>query len=198
VDTPGPRRQRLAGRQHFINIHVANIPGPAAPLYLAGARLTEAFPVTPLSGNVTLGVGVLPYTDQLNITVIADRDTCPGLPTFTTGLTNCLSDLTGATTAGHRAARGRPASAVEGRALRGATAGQPVTAAGPWATMGAAATGMPHTLADGAPRYLGATGRLRATPEGARRPRQSEAQSHGEPGRLAATREPGYGPDWAI
>jgi diacylglycerol O-acyltransferase / wax synthase len=91
---------RLADRQHFINIHVANVPGPATPLYLAGARLTEAFPVTPLSGNVTLGVGVLSYTDQLNISVIADRDACPDLPTFTTGLTNCLSELTGATVAG--------------------------------------------------------------------------------------------------
>jgi WS/DGAT/MGAT family acyltransferase len=100
---------RLAGRQHFINIHVANVPGPATPLYLAGARLTAAFPGTPLSGNLTLGIGVLSYTDQLNITVIADRDTCPDLPTFTTGLTNCLSELTGASAAGTPPASAGPA-----------------------------------------------------------------------------------------
>jgi hypothetical protein len=53
---------RFAGHQHFINIHVANVPGPASPLYLAGACLTEAFPVVPLSGNVTIGIGVLSYS----------------------------------------------------------------------------------------------------------------------------------------
>jgi hypothetical protein len=42
---------------------------------------------------------VLSYTDQLNITVIADRDACPDLPTFTTGLTTCLSELIRATAA---------------------------------------------------------------------------------------------------
>jgi hypothetical protein len=87
---------RVAGRQHVIHIHVANVPGPASPLYLAGARLAEAFPVVPLSGNVTLGIGVLSYAGQLNITVIADRDTCPDLPVFTTGLTRSLAGLTGA------------------------------------------------------------------------------------------------------
>jgi diacylglycerol O-acyltransferase len=98
---------RLASRQHFINIHVANVPGPATPLYLAGARLTEAFPVTPLSGNLTLGIGVISYTDQLTISVIADRDTSPDLPTFIAGLTNCLFELTGATVAGTPASHPR-------------------------------------------------------------------------------------------
>ena len=78
-----PLMQRLtlpvAGRQHYINIHVANVRGPAGPLYLAGARLTTAFPVVPLNVNLTIGIGVLSYTNQLNITAVADRDRCgPG------------------------------------------------------------------------------------------------------------------------
>jgi WS/DGAT C-terminal domain len=39
---------------------------------------------------------VLSYAGQLNISVIADRDSCPDLPVFITGLNRSLSDLTGA------------------------------------------------------------------------------------------------------
>jgi diacylglycerol O-acyltransferase / wax synthase len=83
----------LAGRQHYINIHVANVRGPAEPLYLAGARLTTAFPLVPLNVNLTIGIGVLSYTNQLNIIVVADRDQCPDLATFTTGLNRSMIGL---------------------------------------------------------------------------------------------------------
>jgi len=89
---------QVADRQHFIHVHVANVPGPASPLYFAGARLTEAFAVVPLSGNVTVGIGVVSYAGQLNISVIADRDNCPDLPVFISGLDRSLSGLTGAAT----------------------------------------------------------------------------------------------------
>ena len=85
---------RLADRQHFIAVHVTNVRGPSSPRYLAGARLTTMFPVVPLSANLILGIGVLSYIDQLNITVAADRDHCPDLPRFTVGLRHSLSDLT--------------------------------------------------------------------------------------------------------
>jgi diacylglycerol O-acyltransferase / wax synthase len=97
-----PLMQRLtlpvAGRQHYINIHVANVRGPAEPLYLAGARLTRAFPVVPLNVNLTIGIGVLSYTNQLNITAVADRDQCPDLATFTTGLNLSMARLIQAAT----------------------------------------------------------------------------------------------------
>lgn len=97
-----PLMQRLtlpvAGRQHYINIHVANVRGPAGPLYLAGARLTTAFPVVPLNVNLTIGIGVLSYTNQLNITAVADRDRCPDLATFMTGLNRSMARLIQAAT----------------------------------------------------------------------------------------------------
>ena len=96
-------RAAIAGRLHqaprlrqVVYVHVANVPGPASPLYLAGACLTEAFAVVPLSGNVTVGIGVVSYAGQLNISVIADRDNCPDLPVFISGLDRSLSGLTGA------------------------------------------------------------------------------------------------------
>jgi diacylglycerol O-acyltransferase / wax synthase len=51
------------------------------------------FPVVPLSGNVTLGIGVLSYTGQLNATVVADPHAVPDLPVFLTGLQRALTDL---------------------------------------------------------------------------------------------------------
>jgi diacylglycerol O-acyltransferase / wax synthase len=58
------------------------VPGPAQPLYLAGARLLEVFPVLPLMGKATLGVGALSYAGQFNIMAVADHDACPDLDVF--------------------------------------------------------------------------------------------------------------------
>jgi diacylglycerol O-acyltransferase len=85
-------------RQRLVNVYVANVPGPPAALHLGPARLSEAFAVVPLLGNVTLGVGVLSYAGQLNITVVADRDSCPDLPVFTEALRSALAELTAGAT----------------------------------------------------------------------------------------------------
>jgi len=84
---------RLLPRQRFVNLSVGNVSGPPVPLYLAGARVLELFPVVSIIGNVTLGVGVLSYAGQLNLTAIADRDTCPDLEMFAQGVRSTLDDL---------------------------------------------------------------------------------------------------------
>jgi diacylglycerol O-acyltransferase / wax synthase len=84
---------RYATRQRFMNVYIANVPGPPVPLYLAGARLLEAFPVVPIMGNVPLGIGALSYAGQFNITVVADRDGCPDAGVFTEGLRAALDQL---------------------------------------------------------------------------------------------------------
>jgi diacylglycerol O-acyltransferase len=82
----------MMAHQHMANVYLANVPGPPMPLYLAGARILEMFPVVPLTGNVTLGIGVLSYTGQLNATVVADPHAVPDLPVFLTGLQRALTD----------------------------------------------------------------------------------------------------------
>jgi hypothetical protein len=77
-----------------MNVYVANVPGPPVPLYLAGARLSEVFPVVPIMGNITLGVGALSYAGQFNITAVADRDTCPDVEVFVEGVRTSLDALT--------------------------------------------------------------------------------------------------------
>jgi diacylglycerol O-acyltransferase / wax synthase len=84
---------RLAAHQRFVNLSVTNVPGPPVPLYLAGARLLELFPVAPILGNHTLTVGVLSYAGQLNLTVLADQATCPDVEVFAQGMRSALDDL---------------------------------------------------------------------------------------------------------
>jgi hypothetical protein len=69
---------RLIDRQH-VNVTTADLPGPALPLYLAGAPVKELVPVIPLIGKVSLGVGAISYAGQLTIGVVADRDAHPDL-----------------------------------------------------------------------------------------------------------------------
>ena len=76
-----------------MNISVSNVPGPTVPLYLAGAPLLEMFPVVPITGNMTLGVGVLSYAGQLNLTAVADQDTCPDVEVFAEGVRRALDEL---------------------------------------------------------------------------------------------------------
>jgi diacylglycerol O-acyltransferase / wax synthase len=77
------RRALLAFlHSHPVSVTTADIPGPAQPVYFAGAQVLEVFPLLPLIANVTIGVGALSYAGQLNITVVADRDAIPDLDTF--------------------------------------------------------------------------------------------------------------------
>lgn len=84
---------RLMPRQRFMNAYVANVPGPPVPVYFAGAPVLELFPVVPISGNISIGVGALSYADQFNITVVADRDLCPDLDVFVDGVKRSLEAL---------------------------------------------------------------------------------------------------------
>ncbi len=84
---------RLMARQRWANAYIANVPGPPMPLYLAGAPLLEVFPVVPLIGNVTLGVGALSYAGQFNLTTVADRDACPDIGVFAEGVRDSLRSL---------------------------------------------------------------------------------------------------------
>jgi diacylglycerol O-acyltransferase / wax synthase len=84
---------RLVAHQHLMNTYAANVPGPPIPLYLAGAPLLEVFPIVPIMGNVSIGVGALSYAGQFNLTAVADRERCPDLEVFIDGARRCLDTL---------------------------------------------------------------------------------------------------------
>jgi diacylglycerol O-acyltransferase len=83
---------RYATRQRLMNVYLANIPGPPVSLYLAGAPLLEVFPMVPILGNVSLGIGAL-SSGQFKITVVADHDGCPDAGIFVEGIRASLDEL---------------------------------------------------------------------------------------------------------
>jgi WS/DGAT/MGAT family acyltransferase len=75
----GRRLMLWAVLRQRINATSASIPGPNEPLYLAGARILEVFPILPLVANEPLGVGALSYAGALTIGIAVDRETFPDL-----------------------------------------------------------------------------------------------------------------------
>jgi diacylglycerol O-acyltransferase / wax synthase len=72
---------KLIVRQR-VNVVSADLPGPQTPLYLAGARLIEVFPLLNLVGNESLGIGALSYAGQFNIMAVGDADAYPDIDVF--------------------------------------------------------------------------------------------------------------------
>jgi hypothetical protein len=72
---------KLIVRQR-VNVVSADLSGPPAPLYFAGAELIEAFPLVNLLGTESLGVGALSYAGQFNVMVVADAEAYPDLDVF--------------------------------------------------------------------------------------------------------------------
>jgi diacylglycerol O-acyltransferase / wax synthase len=84
---------RVMAHQRWANAYIANVPGPAVPLFFAGSPMVEVVPMVPLIGNITLGVGALSYADQFTITTVADVDECPDVDVFVQGIRDSLSAL---------------------------------------------------------------------------------------------------------
>ncbi len=84
---------RLTPRQRMSNTYVANVPGPPIPLQMAGADILELFPIVPILGNLTIGVGALSYNGQFNLTVVTDTDSGADLDVFVAGLREAIDEL---------------------------------------------------------------------------------------------------------
>jgi WS/DGAT/MGAT family acyltransferase len=70
---------RLVHHQPFVNLVVTNVPGPQVPLFCLGARMLEAYPMVPLSRNLSLGVAILSYCGFLHFGLLVDADVWPDL-----------------------------------------------------------------------------------------------------------------------
>jgi WS/DGAT/MGAT family acyltransferase len=84
---------RVVHRQPFVNLIVTNVPGPQFPLYLMGARLLEAFPIVPLTRNLTVVVGILSYDGALHFGLWGDRDAMDDLEVLAGGIEDAFAQL---------------------------------------------------------------------------------------------------------
>jgi diacylglycerol O-acyltransferase / wax synthase len=84
---------RLAHRQPFFNLICTNIPGPQVPMYCMGARVFEAYPMVPLSKNLTIGIAVLSYCGAVHVGVLADRERVPDLEVLEAGIEDGFAEL---------------------------------------------------------------------------------------------------------
>jgi hypothetical protein len=52
---------------------VSNVPGPQAPLYMCGQRVSEMYFWVPQSGSIGLGLSLLSYAGQVYFGIISDQ-----------------------------------------------------------------------------------------------------------------------------
>ncbi len=60
--------------KRIFNLVVTNVPGPQFPLYAAGARMLEMFPVVPLAKGQALAIGLTSYNGGVYYGFNGDRD----------------------------------------------------------------------------------------------------------------------------
>src|SRR5581483_11932943 len=71
----GYSRWNLADRHRPpINLVISNVPGPAEPLYVAGAHLVGIWSMGPILENIGLNITVWSYLDQLNFGLVGCPD----------------------------------------------------------------------------------------------------------------------------
>lgn len=80
----GTALARMASRhQHLTNVVVSNVAGPAAPIRLLGARVSDILPLGVLAGDLAISFLAFSYAGVLTIAVRADADRFPDLDVLT-------------------------------------------------------------------------------------------------------------------
>lgn len=70
-------RSGLADRFRMVNVAISNVPGSPMPLYLAGAKMLDYYPVSIAAHGVALNITVQSYMGQLCFGLIACRRAVP-------------------------------------------------------------------------------------------------------------------------
>lgn len=79
--------------QRMFNLMITNAPGPQVPLYAAGARMVEMYPVAPLLKNQALSIALTSYDGKVHYGLNADRDAMADVDVVASLLYESLEEL---------------------------------------------------------------------------------------------------------
>jgi diacylglycerol O-acyltransferase / wax synthase len=79
--------------KRIFNLVVTNVPGPQFPLYAAGARMLEMFPVVPLAMGQALAIGLTSYDGGVFYGFNGDRDAMGDIDALAAMVTESLDEL---------------------------------------------------------------------------------------------------------
>ncbi len=102
------------------NVVVSNVPGPAVPLYIAGARLRSWWPLSIVEHGLGLNITVMRYVDALDFGLVAAQRLVPDAAPLATALRAAFDELVAA--AALPAPRRKRAPAKPGHVDRAAAA----------------------------------------------------------------------------
>jgi diacylglycerol O-acyltransferase len=94
-------------------LSVTNVPGPQSPLFAAGARMLETYPVHPLLPGHALAIGVTSYDGQVFYGITADRDRVPDAAVLAQCVPEALTELLDTIGGRAQARRGRVRKAAK-------------------------------------------------------------------------------------
>jgi diacylglycerol O-acyltransferase len=81
--------------KRLFNVVITNVPGPQFPLYAAGARMLEMYPVVPLSKGQAVSIGLTSYDGGVYYGLNADRDAMPDIDVLSGCIEESLAELVG-------------------------------------------------------------------------------------------------------
>ena len=81
--------------RRLFNLVVTNVPGPQFPLYAAGARMLEMYPVVPLAKGQAVSIGLTSYDGGVYYGLNADRDAMPDIDVLAGLIEESLAELVG-------------------------------------------------------------------------------------------------------
>jgi WS/DGAT/MGAT family acyltransferase len=87
-------RMKIADRMNPpFNIVISNVPGPNAPLYMAGAELQHFYPVSTIADGQGLNMTVQSYNGNLDFGFVACRELVPDVWMLTDLLQDSMNEL---------------------------------------------------------------------------------------------------------
>jgi WS/DGAT/MGAT family acyltransferase len=81
--------------RRLFNVVVTNVPGPQYPLYAAGARMIDCYPVVPLAKGQAVTIGLTSYDGGVYYGMNADRDSMPDVDVLAACIEESLDELIG-------------------------------------------------------------------------------------------------------